>query len=57
MIGEWFTHPSNKAEHPNCTLEKRSQAMLLHADMPMELWAEAMAPAVTVRNLSPVKGC
>ena len=47
---------NGKAERLNRTLMEKTRAMLLEANLPAELWGEAVATANFVRNRSPVSG-
>ena len=47
---------NGKAERLNRTLMERGRAMLLGANLPPNLWAEAVATASVIRNRSPVAG-
>ncbi|GIL56110.1 hypothetical protein Vafri_11546, partial [Volvox africanus] len=44
------------AEHLNRTLLEKTWAMLAESGLPLKLWAEAMATANLLRNVSPVVG-
>lgn len=44
------------AERLNRTLMEKARAMLQDARLPNELWAEALATANYIRNISPVRG-
>ena len=46
---------NGKAERLNRTLLERVRAMLAHSGLPKDLWAEALATANHLRNISPAK--
>ena len=45
------------AERHNRIFVERTKAMLLEAELPIELWGEAIVTANYVRNRSPIAGC
>ncbi|GIL95153.1 hypothetical protein Vretimale_1230, partial [Volvox reticuliferus] len=44
------------AERLNRTLLEKTRAMLVESELPQQLWAEALATANYLRNISPVAG-
>jgi hypothetical protein len=54
--GSNIPEQNGAAERLNRTLNDRARAMLLDADVDLDLWAEAMLTANYIRNRSPASG-